>query len=1192
MRSHAKAPSWGSNVRKVGRLGWIALVTSAFLLALGAASALAQNSPALTVNGSSEVGVTSAKLEGEVNAEGEAGSPPTYFHFEVSADNGSNEPDGNWIFVGGNPDGEISAPEAEEANPVPVEGIAENLQPATKYFIRLVADNAEFANHVETGAPFPSFTTGAATAPVLTTEPATAVGYSSITLHGSVDPEGGNVNPIGGPTSILWQFEVHPEGQGWSAVGPGLTEISGSDAESSTALPVEAALPPGTLQAGKTYEFRLFAYYLNFSRSAESPAPFESFATNAATAPAVTIEPAGSVAGTTAHFSGQVEVADEDPAFDASCRFEYVNDAKFIASEWAEASQVSCAPDPLKGGEAQPVAVQADPTGLEPHTTYHLRLIATNQGGADAALAPATFTTEAIVPAVGNTFASAIDTESATLEADVNPGGAETTYRFQYTTRASFEASGFAGALETPSATLPADNALHPTSAPISDLEPHTAYRYRAIASNAKGMVQGEDRGFRTFSAPGEASCPNAGLRIGPSVGLPDCRAYEMASPLDKNGGNISGFPRRTRVATDGNAVSYMSRAGFAGTKGLPTNGAEYISRRGSENWSTYPITPQVDAPIFPSIWADSQYVGAFSPDLSRGVFRALHTVPGNTPPNVLNSANLYLGENLGSSGSTLQLLSDSFAPLQPENTEFDPGYLPPIQFADASDDFSHVLFESRRNLTADASGEDNKTYEWVEGQGLRLAGILPDDACATPPCPAAASLAGKGANVNYFINGGEGDFTQLTNTISADGSRIFFTVPAEKLSYGISEYGDLYMREDGATTVQIDASELSAPIPGNPGSSEFQAATPDGSVVFFLSSRKLTDDDVDPPTGEQNFVDLYRYDVEAPAGHRLTLMTPESETPRALFINYVPSISDDGEYVYIEAVKPGETNFDARSLFLLHDGEARFIASKGTSPEGVSWGETGTFQHVPNSMRVSPDGRHVLFGSTDDNGYDLGGHQGLFLYSADSDELVCASCKPGGGAATADAGFFIRGILGKGDSSDQNLPQALSADGRWAFFTTAVALVPEDTNGKLDAYQYDSESGRLALISSGECNCDSIWVGASPSGDDVFFDTAEQLVRADTDNLYDIYDARVNGGLAAQNRLPAVGCEGDACQPVITPSAAQTPASAGFNGPANPQAKIRKHRRSKHKSKRKRHRQARKAAQRRHHARNHGKQG
>jgi hypothetical protein len=50
-----------------------------------------------------------------------------------------------------------------------------------------------------------------------------------------------------------------------------------------------------------------------------------------------------------------------------------------------------------------------------------------------------------------------------------------------------------------------------------------------------------------------------------------------------------------------------------------------------------------------------------------------------------------------------------------------------------------------------------------------------------------------------------------------------------------------------------------------------------------------------------------------------------------------------------------------------------------------------------------------------------------------------------------------------------------------------------------------------------------------------VFFTTRERLVGIDTDNLVDIYDARVGGGIPAQNPAPASSCQGEDCQGALS---------------------------------------------------------
>ena len=119
-------------------------------------------------------------------------------------------------------------------------------------------------------------------------------------------------------------------------------------------------------------------------------------------------------------------------------------------------------------------------------------------------------------------------------------------------------------------------------------------------------------------------------------------------------------------------------------------------------------------------------------------------------------------------------------------------------------------------------------------------------------------------------------------------------------------------------------------------------------------------------------------------------------------------------------------------------------------------------------------------------------------------------------------------------------------------FFTTEDSLVAGDSNGKRDAYVYDRPSDSVRLVSSGKSPANSYFLDASSSGDDVFFITRERLAGWDVDDNYDLYDARVNGGLPDPIAVRG-GCSGDACQgPLGSAPAAVTGASATVGGSGN----------------------------------------
>jgi hypothetical protein len=89
-------------------------------------------------------------------------------------------------------------------------------------------------------------------------------------------------------------------------------------------------------------------------------------------------------------------------------------------------------------------------------------------------------------------------------------------------------------------------------------------------------------------------------------------------------------------------------------------------------------------------------------------------------------------------------------------------------------------------------------------------------------------------------------------------------------------------------------------------------------------------------------------------------------------------------------------------------------------------------------------------------------------------------------------------------------------------------------------------------LVSTGRGSEPAGFMDASPSGSDVFFATRQRLLPGDTDNLVDVYDARVGGGFAGPVATPAP-CSGDTCQGAAAaappPSA---PPSTAFLGSGN----------------------------------------
>jgi hypothetical protein len=362
-------------------------------------------------------------------------------------------------------------------------------------------------------------------------------------------------------------------------------------------------------------------------------------------------------------------------------------------------------------------------------------------------------------------------------------------------------------------------------------------------------------------------------------------------------------------------------------------------------------------------------------------------------------------------------------------------------------------------------------------------------------------------------------------------------------------------------------------------------------------------------PTNPGN--DLYRY--QAGASPHLTDLTAEP-TGNGAEVQGVIGTSEDGSYLYFVANGPlapgtsrGTCHGDPEdvqgrcNLYLSHEGQLNFIARLDANFDRGGWqpnGIRGAGETAPKTAFLSADGATLVFRSSRQlTSYDNEGVPEFYRYRADEPgSLHCITCNPIG--APPNAAPTIASIESTSASSNPPAPvlsRNLSADGGRFFFETTEALLAADTNGDeacpvvfqdvracQDVYQWEAKGsgtceseaqngGCLSLISTGKSPDASYFADASASGDDVFFFTRSALVGSDTDSLRDVYDARVEGGLASQNQPPPKPpCEGEAtCRlPLSTPP---TPGSAGtatFIGPPDPKPKNKKpkpHHRKKH---------------------------
>ena len=1181
----------------------LALVLVA-LFGVGASAALAAE-PAASVNPVTEHGIATAHVTGSIDF----GGNELFWFFEyspVGVDHGESGEE-NWTT------GEFHFPEPQPTGSVAVSDNLQGLSAATGYEVRLKVTNFEAIN--VRSEPAQTFTTDPApVAPELTIATPTASYASASGLQGTIDPEGGNLDSPGSPVPIHWTIELSETGdpETWVEVASG--DITEGPAEESTPINVpEAAVEASGLQPNTTYHYRLRANYAGLEKSTD---PGGTFTTLAVAKPTVADLEVISLGSADVELAATINPNAPKSAAEleaGSPEEEAINTA--FRADW-HLECVAPGPTYCPGFEGATLPANNSPTivtdhtgSLEPSTEYTIKLIASNAGGQSEA--EVSFQVSNVEPLATTFAASQLGPESANLNGQVNPRNDPTNYWFEW---------GTADCAANPCQSVPASQDgeagegsgyLH-VSQPLTALSPQTEYHYRLVAHNSAGTVEGEDQSFTTTDLV-PTGCPNEGK---PGVGfLPDCRAWEMVSPPDKGGGYVIADTSRTRAATDGDALGFESLTAFGPVQGTGVS-VDYMGVRtgvpGTNGWSTHPLTPQQGPLSFIGVAFGLQplFVGDFSADLSRGAFLAFR--PVSDAPEVENVPNLYVRDDLRDpNGGHYELLTRSDQAIQPPS-------LSRPWIAGASADFTHVIFESPANLTPDASGGSNKLYEWSGGV-VRLAGVLPDGTGAL------ASQAGLGARNSRFT----------PRTISADGSRIFFTDTGT--GDGVRS-GDVYMRVDHNVTVQ-----LNLPQGGSPGSAPatFWSASEDGTRAFITTPGPLMEED------QNGSEDLYMWalasenerqqlmidaaggtfalsldgqstspiDVGAPAADlesalaalpllgagnvtvtggpseytvvfagdlhgvdlpqltpdpsglaggaesatitttnpvsNLTLISRDQAGEDAPVMRNVIGASADARFVYFTAsgqLVPGEPEFlDGAGVYLWHDGELKYLGWL-TDIRDVDLNSPFTTWSAPafsSTARVTPDGRHLLFMSHSDDGLKgRGGFAGfehdsgctldqggacreLYLYDADTGALRCGSCVAG--APPGDALTAHREHQG-GAANTSHLSQALSDDGRFVFFTSSAALVPTDTNDKLDAYRYDADDGSVTLLSTGTSPSNSYFMDASSSGRDAFILTLDQLVGWDRDEAYDVYDARIGGGFPEPPRLVA-SCEGDGCQ-------------------------------------------------------------
>ena len=674
--------------------------------------------------------------------------------------------------------------------------------------------------------------------------------------------------------------------------------------------------------------------------------------------PDVRTGPVSSLAETSATVGG---IVNPDGLPVTSCVFEYGTSASYGQS-------VPCSPGP--GSGSGPVAVTAQLSGLVALTRYHYRLNVSNANGSNQGQDHTFVTPEPVV--LSEEVVSDVSSTSALFGVQVNPGGADTTYDFEYGPSESYGES-----VPVPAGDLGSGTSSEPVSIRVEGLLEQATYHVRVAASNVLGTVYGPDQVFTTQAGGG-------------AFVLPDGREWELVSPPNKEGalvlpigGGEGTHAPLIEASADGGAVSYATLSPLGAdplSNSAPFGLTQVLSTRGGSGWSSQDIATAHRAADEDE--GESEYL-FFSSDLSR----ALVEPNGDTPlsPEATETTP-YVREDGSGSYTPLVTASD----VEPRGTEFGPFQsTEDAHVVAVTPDLSHAVFLSPFALTGNAarSTAGENVYEWSGGR-LQLVNVLPEGTAS----PGSAELGG-----------GVGEGQDTRNALSSDGSRVFFSLSAGR---------GLYMRDT------VTGKTLQIPPPAGSIETKFQIASSDGSKVFYLGEEEnLYVCQIVEEAGEPK-CDVSALSVDPNAGETASVQ-PE-----------VVGASEDGSIVYFvahgklaEGAESGKENLYVESESGSSWSAPRLVAILSEA-DSYDWDGSSAVNIYSQgekrllTSRVSPSGRYLTFMSDRSlTGYDnrdaASGQPDteVFLYDEATGQLKCVSCNPTG----ARSGGSLRPPRGSG---------------------------------------------------------------------------------------------------------------------------------------------------------------------------------
>jgi hypothetical protein len=377
---------------------------------------------------------------------------------------------------------------------------------------------------------------------------------------------------------------------------------------------------------------------------------------------------------------------------------------------------------------------------------------------------------------------------------------------------------------------------------------------------------------------------------------------------------------------------------------------------------------------------------------------------------------------------------------------------------------------------------------------------------------------------------GGNDAYDVTFNAISTDGSKVFFSTAEALVGADSDRLVDIYRHDRTTGTALVSRADSSCVAGGcgnGPVSATFRGATPDGSIVFFQTSERLT------PADQDDAVDVYARNLA-------------SEPPTTTLVSQADSSCGTGGCAG-EAQSASFAGASANGLRIFFETSESLVPADGDSandvyvrdltgapktelvsgaPPGACPGGLSASQCEPKFRGASADGSRAFFTTSEriSSGLDTDAASDVYAWHGGTETLI--SVGPDGGNGPAPATFA-----------------GASSDGGTAFFQTSEGLIAADhLDSATDVYASNLGSNPpvTTLVTQADPACvvggcgngsdNATFAGASLTGDAVFFQTEESLAPADGDSVNDVYVRHLSAGTTVLASQADPACPVEIC--------------------------------------------------------------